>query len=118
MFDFSYAFDRQLGRSQNHLPENPCLSPTTLQFQDDLEAELEELEGAELEEQLLLPVATVSAAPEHDITGLLPAPLFLRGQTRRMNLLICRLRWHFGQVDLFLYFQELLLSISLLLVYY
>lgn len=86
--------------------------------EDDLEAELEELEGAELEEQLLLPVATVSAAPEHDITGLLPAPLFLRGQTRRMNLLICRLRWHFGQVDLFLYFQELLLSISLLLVYY
>lgn len=32
-------------------------------FQDELEAELEELEGAELEEQLLQPATTAPAAP-------------------------------------------------------
>lgn len=32
-------------------------------MQDELEAELEELEGAELEEQLLQPASTAPAAP-------------------------------------------------------
>lgn len=34
-------------------------------LQDELEAELEELEGAELEEQLLQPTTTAPAAPVH-----------------------------------------------------
>lgn len=34
-------------------------------LQDELEAELEELEGAELEEQLLQPATTAPAAPVH-----------------------------------------------------
>lgn len=40
------------------LPLNTCLYA-----QDELEAELEELEGAELEEQLLQPATTAPAAP-------------------------------------------------------
>ena len=36
---------------------------STSLFQDELEAELEELEGAELEEQLLQPATTAPAAP-------------------------------------------------------
>ncbi|KAB1219784.1 hypothetical protein CJ030_MR3G005793 [Morella rubra] len=42
-------------------------------FQDELEAELEELEGAELEEQLLQPATTAPAAPVHVPAGRLPA---------------------------------------------
>lgn len=42
--------------------ENTC---NFLQWQDELEAELEELEGAELEEQLLQPATTAPAAPVH-----------------------------------------------------
>lgn len=34
-----------------------------MSLQDELEAELEELEGAELEEQLLQPATTAPAAP-------------------------------------------------------
>ncbi|KAK0570884.1 hypothetical protein LWI29_007974 [Acer saccharum] len=55
--------------------------------EDELEAELEELEGAELEEQLLQPATTAPAAP-------VAAP----SQLRKMNLLPYRLRWHFKQV--------------------
>ncbi|GFS43270.1 SNF7 family protein [Actinidia rufa] len=40
---------------------------------DELEAELEELEGAELEEQLLQPATTAPAAPVHVPAGRLPA---------------------------------------------
>ncbi|KAI5320295.1 hypothetical protein L3X38_040003 [Prunus dulcis] len=46
--------------------------------EDELEAELEELEGAELEEQLLQPATTAPAAPVQAPAG--------------------RLRWHFEQV--------------------
>lgn len=51
--------------------ENTC---NFLQWQDELEAELEELEGAELEEQLLQPATTTPAAPVHAPTpaGRLP----------------------------------------------
>lgn len=38
-------------------------------LQDELEAELEELEGAELEEQLLQPATTAPAAPVQVATG-------------------------------------------------
>uniref|UniRef100_A0A2N9GMS1 Uncharacterized protein n=1 Tax=Fagus sylvatica TaxID=28930 RepID=A0A2N9GMS1_FAGSY len=41
-------------------------------FQDELEAELEELEGAELEEQLLQPATTAPAAPVHVPAGRQP----------------------------------------------
>ncbi|XP_074591342.1 vacuolar protein sorting-associated protein 32 homolog 1-like [Curcuma longa] len=40
--------------------------------EDELEAELEELEGAELEEQLLQPAVAAPAAPVHAPTGRLP----------------------------------------------
>ncbi|XP_061347622.1 vacuolar protein sorting-associated protein 32 homolog 2-like [Gastrolobium bilobum] len=40
--------------------------------EDELEAELEELEGAELEEQLLQPATTAPAAPMHVPAGRLP----------------------------------------------
>ncbi|RWW85734.1 hypothetical protein BHE74_00005563 [Ensete ventricosum] len=40
---------------------------------DELEAELEELEGAELEEQLLQPATTAPAAPVHVPAGRVPA---------------------------------------------
>ncbi|KAI3800651.1 hypothetical protein L1987_28745 [Smallanthus sonchifolius] len=40
--------------------------------EDELEAELEELEGAELEEQLLQPATTAPAAPVHVPAGKLP----------------------------------------------
>ena len=43
-----------------------------LPFQDELEAELEELEGAELEEQLLQPATTAPAAPVHVPAGWQP----------------------------------------------
>lgn len=43
-----------------------------LPFQDELEAELEELEGAELEEQLLQPATTAPAAPVHAPAGRQP----------------------------------------------
>ncbi|MFS7900530.1 hypothetical protein Hanom_Chr00s119739g01811081 [Helianthus anomalus] len=38
-------------------------------MQDELEAELEELEGAELEEQLLQPATTAPAAPVYVPAG-------------------------------------------------
>jgi len=38
-------------------------------IQDELEAELEELEGAELEDQLLQPAITTPAAPVHIPAG-------------------------------------------------
>jgi len=41
--------------------------------EDELEAELEELEGAELEEELLQPATTAPAAPVHVPGGRLPA---------------------------------------------
>ncbi|PPD98023.1 hypothetical protein GOBAR_DD04962 [Gossypium barbadense] len=41
--------------------------------EDELEAELEELEGAELEEQLLQPATTAPAAPIHVPAGRQPA---------------------------------------------
>lgn len=41
-------------------------------LQDELEAELEELEGAELEEQLLQPATTAPAAPVHVPAGRQP----------------------------------------------
>ena len=41
-------------------------------IQDELEAELEELEGAELEEQLLQPATTAPAAPVHVPAGWQP----------------------------------------------
>ncbi|RRT75784.1 hypothetical protein B296_00008302 [Ensete ventricosum] len=41
--------------------------------EDELEAELEELEGAELEEQLLQPATTAPAAPVHVPAGRVPA---------------------------------------------
>ncbi|CAA3012008.1 vacuolar sorting-associated 32 homolog 2-like [Olea europaea subsp. europaea] len=41
--------------------------------EDELEAELEELEGAELEEQLLQPATTAPVAPVHVPTGRVPA---------------------------------------------
>ncbi|CAI0543702.1 unnamed protein product [Linum tenue] len=41
--------------------------------EDELEAELEELEGAELEEQLLQPATTAPAAPVHVPAGKQPA---------------------------------------------
>ena len=41
-------------------------------FQDELEAELEELEGAELEEQLLQPATTAPAAPVQVTAGRQP----------------------------------------------
>ncbi|RZS21337.1 hypothetical protein BHM03_00053966, partial [Ensete ventricosum] len=41
--------------------------------EDELEAELEELEGAELEEQLLQPATTAPSAPVHVPTGRVPA---------------------------------------------
>ena len=47
------------------------------EWQDELEAELEELEGAELEEQLLQPATTAPAAPVHVPAGrqqVRPAP--------------------------------------------
>ncbi|KAL3586247.1 hypothetical protein D5086_013114 [Populus alba] len=43
-------------------------------FQDELEAELEELEGAELEEQLLQPATTAPAAPVQVPAGKKPVP--------------------------------------------
>lgn len=49
------------------------LNSSKLLFQDELEAELEELEGAELEEQLLQPATTAPAAPVHVPAGRLPA---------------------------------------------
>lgn len=42
-------------------------------WQDELEAELEELEGAELEEQLLQPATTAPVAPVHVPAGKQPA---------------------------------------------
>ena len=45
---------------------------STSLFQDELEAELEELEGAELEEQLLQPATTAPAAPVHVPAGRQP----------------------------------------------
>ncbi|RWW33616.1 hypothetical protein GW17_00001661 [Ensete ventricosum] len=42
-------------------------------YKDELEAELEELEGAELEEQLLQPATTAPAAPVHVPAGRVPA---------------------------------------------
>ena len=41
-------------------------------MKDELEAELEELEGAELEEQLLQPATTAPMAPVHVPAGKLP----------------------------------------------
>ena len=41
----------------------------SLSLQDELEAELEELEGAELEEELLKPATTAPAAPVHVPAG-------------------------------------------------
>lgn len=41
-------------------------------YQDELEAELEELEEAELEEQLLQPATTAPAAPIHVPAGRQP----------------------------------------------
>jgi charged multivesicular body protein 4 len=41
-------------------------------FQDELEAELEELEGAELEEELLQPVTKTPAASKHGPAGKQP----------------------------------------------
>lgn len=43
-----------------------------MHWQDELEAELEELEGAELEEQLLQPATTAPAAPVHVPAGRQP----------------------------------------------
>lgn len=40
---------------------------TILHWQDELEAELEELEGAELEAELLTPATTAPAAPVHSV---------------------------------------------------
>lgn len=48
-------------------------SCTFLALQDELEAELEELEGAELEEQLLQPATTAPAAPVQVPAGRQPA---------------------------------------------
>ena len=45
---------------------------STSLFQDELEAELEELEGAELEEQLLQPATTAPAAPVNVPAGRQP----------------------------------------------
>lgn len=45
----------------------------SLGLKDELEAELEELEGAELEEQLLQPFTTAPTAPIHVPEGKLPA---------------------------------------------
>ncbi|KAA8521312.1 hypothetical protein F0562_011985 [Nyssa sinensis] len=45
---------------------------TVVLLQDELEAELEELEGAELEEQLLQPATTAPAAPVHVPAGRQP----------------------------------------------
>lgn len=46
---------------------------THFPLQDELEAELEELEGAELEEQLLQPATTAPAAPVRVPAGRQPA---------------------------------------------
>lgn len=46
---------------------------TSFSFQDELEAELEELEGAELEEELLQPATTAPAAPVQVPAGRQPA---------------------------------------------
>ncbi|KAE8654674.1 Vacuolar protein sorting-associated protein 32-like protein 2 [Hibiscus syriacus] len=64
--------------------------------EDELEAELEELEGAELEEQLLQPTTT---ALQHRCSCLLAGnwlvPFLKSARPRKMNLRHCRLRWHF-----------------------
>ncbi|CAN4076819.1 unnamed protein product [Withania somnifera] len=62
--------------------------------EDKLEAELEELEGAELEEQLLQPATTAPVAPINIPVG--------RQQVRptaqkKMSLLLCRMKWLFEQ---------------------
>lgn len=44
-----------------------------MSLQDELEAELEELEGAELEEQLLQPATTAPAAPVQVPAGRQPS---------------------------------------------
>ncbi|KAJ8444067.1 hypothetical protein Cgig2_030924 [Carnegiea gigantea] len=49
--------------------------------EDELEAELEELEGAELEEQLLQPIASVPTAPVATPAGKLPARPTLQKNT-------------------------------------
>jgi len=48
------------------------INSRTSLLQDELEAELEELEGAELEEQLLQPATTAPAAPVHVPAGRVP----------------------------------------------
>ncbi|XP_056177072.1 vacuolar protein sorting-associated protein 32 homolog 2-like isoform X2 [Syzygium oleosum] len=50
--------------------------------EDELEAELEELEGAVWEEQLLPPAETASAVPFFEPAGLLPAPPVPQGTAR------------------------------------
>lgn len=52
-----------------------------LYTQDELEAELEELEGAELEEQLLQPATTAPAAPVQVPAGRQPARAAPQKQT-------------------------------------
>ncbi|RVW38211.1 Vacuolar protein sorting-associated protein 32-like 1 [Vitis vinifera] len=70
--------------------------------EDELEAELEELEGFELEEQLLQPATTAPAAPVHVPAGRNQLVLLLRSaQLRKTNLLHCRLRWHFKQSGMY-----------------
>ncbi|KAI6681923.1 hypothetical protein NL676_035804 [Syzygium grande] len=53
-----------------------------VQWNDELEAELEELEGAVLEEQLLPPAEAASAVPFFEPAGLLPAPPVPEGTAR------------------------------------
>lgn len=52
-------FIKYLGISR--IPYKSCLN--ILSLQDELEAELEELEGAELEDELLKPATTAPTAP-------------------------------------------------------
>ncbi|KAG4949750.1 hypothetical protein JHK82_042972 [Glycine max] len=67
--------------------------------EDELEAELEDLEGVELEEQLLQPTTRAPAALVHVPAGCNPLALCLQSPLpRKMNWQLCRLRWHFEQV--------------------
>ncbi|KAL0337325.1 UNVERIFIED_CONTAM: Vacuolar protein sorting-associated protein [Sesamum calycinum] len=69
--------------------------------EDELEAELEELEGAELEEQLLQPATTAPAAPVKVPAGRVPTrPAPQNGRRRKRNLLLCKQKWHFKHVVL------------------
>ncbi|CAK7343866.1 unnamed protein product [Dovyalis caffra] len=83
-------------------------------FQDELEAELEELEGAELEEQLLQPATTAPAAPVQVPAGKKPVPQ--NAQLRKKNLLTYRLRWPFEQVLLLFFINyDLIFSLQTLM---